>query len=103
MEKRNTYKYILKDGNKIKYVGITDDPQRRESEHKRDRISRKWKLLGVPSHVSPLKNGRLSALTNTGETITGKFHHLTKHKMANKSVCHSSFLSSNREQTLNYK
>lgn len=41
MEKRNTYKYILKDGNKIKYVGITDDPQRRESEHKRDRISRK--------------------------------------------------------------
>ena len=37
MEKRDTYKYILKDGNKVMYVGITDDPQRRESEHKRDK------------------------------------------------------------------
>lgn len=44
--KRNTYKYVLKDGNNIKYVGITDDPQRRESEHKRDKDFKKMEIIG---------------------------------------------------------
>ncbi|MBR4155493.1 MAG: GIY-YIG nuclease family protein [Bacteroidales bacterium] len=46
MNKRSTYKYVLKDGNKIKYVGITDDPQRRESEHKRDKDFKKMEIIG---------------------------------------------------------
>ena len=29
-QKRDTYKYELKQGNKVVYVGITDDPGRRE-------------------------------------------------------------------------
>ncbi len=31
---RDTYRYKLKKGNEILYIGITDDPKRRESEHK---------------------------------------------------------------------
>lgn len=31
---RDTYLYHLKQGRKIKYTGITDDPERREREHK---------------------------------------------------------------------
>ena len=33
MEKRSHYKYELKKGNKLLYVGITNDPQRRLEEH----------------------------------------------------------------------
>jgi len=35
-QKRDTYKYELKQGNKVVYVGITDDPGRREQEHRND-------------------------------------------------------------------
>jgi len=31
---RDTSRYKLKEGNEIVYIGITDDPKRRESEHK---------------------------------------------------------------------
>ena len=30
---RNFYKYELKEGNKVVYVGITNNPDRRENEH----------------------------------------------------------------------
>ena len=33
MEKRDTYKYYFKVGNKIVHGGITDDLERREQEH----------------------------------------------------------------------
>ena len=33
-QKRDTYKYELKQGNKVVYVGITKDPNRREQEHR---------------------------------------------------------------------
>lgn len=32
--KRNTYPYVLKDERKIVYIGITNDTERREQEHK---------------------------------------------------------------------
>ena len=32
---RDTYKYELRDGNRVVYVGITNDLQRRESERPR--------------------------------------------------------------------
>ena len=33
-EKRNTQTYDLMDGNKVVYRGTTNDPQRREQEHR---------------------------------------------------------------------
>lgn len=35
--KRNTYKYYLKKGNRIVHVGITNDLERRETEHRQER------------------------------------------------------------------
>ena len=35
MSERDTVTYELKDGNKVVYVGTTNDPERREQEHKR--------------------------------------------------------------------
>ena len=32
-QKRDTYLYNLKQGNKVVYIGITNDPERREKEH----------------------------------------------------------------------
>lgn len=36
MVPRNTFKYHLKDGNRILYSGITNDLERREQEHRRN-------------------------------------------------------------------
>ena len=36
MSDRNTYKYRLKDGNRIVYIGITNDLDRREREHRNE-------------------------------------------------------------------
>jgi len=33
MTKRDTYRYRLKNGQKIVYIGITDAPERRRGEH----------------------------------------------------------------------
>ena len=41
MSKRNTYKYELTKGNKVVYVGITNNPGRREAEHRQNKNSRK--------------------------------------------------------------
>ena len=35
-QKRDTYLYYLKQVNKIVYIGITNDPDRRKDEHKLD-------------------------------------------------------------------
>jgi predicted GIY-YIG superfamily endonuclease len=34
---RDTYKYELKDGKKVVYVGITNDPERREAQHRQEK------------------------------------------------------------------
>lgn len=34
MAERNTYKYELHNGNRVVYVGITNDLERREAEHR---------------------------------------------------------------------
>ncbi len=33
MNKRDTYRYEIRSGNKVNYVGITNDPERRAQEH----------------------------------------------------------------------
>ncbi len=47
--KRNTYKYELTQGNKVVYVGITNDPARREMEHRQDKDFDRMRIIGRPS------------------------------------------------------
>lgn len=37
MNQRDTYRYKLKEGNRILYIGITNDTARRKAEHQRDK------------------------------------------------------------------
>lgn len=46
-KKRETVTYELKDGNKVLYVGTTNDPERREQEHKDD--GKRFKKLNITS------------------------------------------------------
>lgn len=49
MAKRDTYKYELTKGKKIVYVGITNDPGRREMEHRKDKNFDKMRIVGNAS------------------------------------------------------
>ena len=49
MAKRNTYKYELVKGNKVVYVGITNNPDRREAEHRKDKDFTNMRIVGRPS------------------------------------------------------
>lgn len=46
---KDTNKYLLKQGNKVVYVGITDNPERREAEHRQDKNFDKMELVGRKS------------------------------------------------------
>ena len=46
MSKRNTYKYELTKGNKVVYVGLTNNPGRREAEHRQNKNFDKMKIVG---------------------------------------------------------
>lgn len=46
---KDTNKYVLKQGNAIVYVGITDNPERREAEHRQDKNFDKMELVGRKS------------------------------------------------------
>ena len=48
MANRDTYKYILKDGNEIVDYGITHDLERREQEHRSEGLKlKKKKKVGI--------------------------------------------------------
>lgn len=47
---RNTYKYELLDGNTVVYVGITNDPERREREHRSE--GKKFTRMRIVGKVS---------------------------------------------------
>lgn len=49
MNKRNTYKYELTKGNKVVYVGITNNPERREQEHHQNKDFDKMNIVGKVS------------------------------------------------------
>jgi predicted GIY-YIG superfamily endonuclease len=46
MKKRDTYRYILKNGNSIEYIGISNNPERREAEHSKDKLFSKMEIVG---------------------------------------------------------
>lgn len=46
MAKRDTYKYELTQGNKVVYVGITNNPERREAEHRQDKDFTTMRIVG---------------------------------------------------------
>jgi predicted GIY-YIG superfamily endonuclease len=81
--KNDTSKYILKEGNKIVYVGITNDPGRRETQHRND--GKKFDKMEKVGHVCTRKGAenweteRLESymksqgrLPKYNETTTGK-------------------------------
>ena len=49
MGKRDTYKYELTKGNRVVYVGITNNPERREMEHHQDKDFDRMKIIGKAS------------------------------------------------------
>ena len=71
--KRNTYKYELTQGNKVVYVGITNDPARREMEHRQDKDFDRMRIIGRPSTLdgaSQLETDRIQTYMRNhgGET-----------------------------------
>lgn len=46
MSRRKTYKYELKDGHSLLYVGITDDPERREQQHRQSKDFGHMNIIG---------------------------------------------------------
>ena len=79
---RNTYKYELKRGNKVVYAGITNNPARREAEHRQDKSFDKMQVIGRASSREGVEKWEASRLEtykrNQGElpkynqTSTGK-------------------------------
>jgi predicted GIY-YIG superfamily endonuclease len=48
MEKKDTYVYKLVRGAEIVYIGITNDLERREEEHRKDKIFDKMQVIVGP-------------------------------------------------------
>lgn len=47
MRKRDTFNYELRVGRKVSHRGITNNPKRRESEHRRVRPGAKLTVVGM--------------------------------------------------------
>ncbi len=56
MSKRDTYKYELKDGNKVLYVGITNDPERRAQEHQQNKEFGHMKIISNRTTIEAAEN-----------------------------------------------
>jgi predicted GIY-YIG superfamily endonuclease len=80
---RDTYKYELKNGNKVEYVGITNDPQRREAEHRQNKNFDKMEIIGRVStresaeqwetnRIGIYKRNHSGELPKYNQTTTGK-------------------------------
>lgn len=47
-KRRTTYRYTLRVGNKIEYFGITNDPEGRAKQHRRNGMPGKMRVQGPP-------------------------------------------------------
>jgi len=80
---RDVYKYELKQGNKIVYAGITNDPTQRETQHRQGKTFDKMQIIGRVSTregAEKWETGRLKIymknhngeLPKYNKTTTGK-------------------------------
>ena len=68
MAERNTYKYELTKGNRLVYVGITNNPKRREMEHHQDKDFDKMVIIGrrsTPDGASEWETNRIQTYMRT--------------------------------------
>lgn len=56
MAKRDTYNYNLKTGNKVVYKGTTNDPERREEEHKE--LGKKFDSMEIIGRAKTANNAQ---------------------------------------------
>ena len=77
MKKRDTYKYELAKGNKIVYIGITNDPERRETEHRKDKDFDKMRIIGNVSTLdgaSKWETDRIQTYMNNHNGNTPRYN-----------------------------
>ena len=80
---RDTSKYVLKQGNKIVYVGITDNPERREAEHNQDKTFDKMEIVGKKSSrksTEQWETERIQTYMKNHEGKTPKYNQNTSGK-----------------------
>ena len=80
MSKRNTYKYELKDGNKVLYVGITNDTERREQEHSQKKEFGHMNIIGNRTTRESAKNWEESRINTYMSSHSGKTPPLNKNE-----------------------
>ena len=80
MAKRDTYKYELTQGNKVVYVGITNNTERREAEHRQDKDFTTMRIVGRPSTLSGKRIGYKPICVTTVGTLL----YTTKTSMVSK-------------------
>ena len=70
--KRDTYNYVLKEGNKILYAGITKDLERRETEHQKDKVFNKMTVIGRASTLESAKKRETEMINRYMKNHGGK-------------------------------
>lgn len=79
MGKRDTTRYELRQGNKVVYVGITDNPERRMKEHEAD------KDFGTMVTIGPKVTRRTAEEWETQRISTYKENHGGERPMYNQN------------------
>ncbi|OIR01325.1 hypothetical protein GALL_166130 [mine drainage metagenome] len=72
MQKRDYHKYELKKGNKLLYVGITNDPERREDEHKNDKRFGHMNIIGNATTKEGAEKWETERLKQYADNHNGK-------------------------------
>ncbi len=82
---RDTYKYELRDGNRVVYVGITNDLERREAEHRAEGMdfTKIQKSAMSPLEALP-KNGKPTELRPTSAITEATDRSVIRTTPANK-------------------
>lgn len=78
MKTRDYYKYELKEGNKVVYVGITKDPDRRHAEHSRGKDYTHMNVIGIASSKEGAENWESMRLKTYARNHGGQLPTLNK-------------------------
>ena len=71
-ESRDTFKYVLKNGHKIVYIGTSRNPDRRENEHKNDKKFTHMVIVGNRTTSSGAKKWEENRLKTYRKNHSGK-------------------------------